>query len=401
MDGKKYAFHLLPCGVIYPHTLNILGNGTVIHIESLFKELKEVEEAGIDWKNRVVISDRAHLLFDFHKSVDGWAEERRAKSGGGGKIGTTKQGIGPCYSSKMNRHGIRAGLLREPVAFREALTRLMDDISTQYGITIDKQAEFDRWDSLMPKVQPMIVDGVYHINEAYKAGKKIITEGANAALLDIDYGTYPYVTSSSTTAGGISTGLGLAPSTLESVVGVVKAYTTRVGGGPFPTELTDERGGGDRPLNAPGTDIGLHLQKIGAEIGVTTGRKRRCGWLDTVVLRYAHLLNGFTSLNVTKLDVLDELETIRIGIAYKINGQELGWGQMPSTLQDLAKVEVVYEDMPGWKKSTRGITSFTALPKEAQNYVRRIEQLVGVPVAWIGTGSGRLDMIPRGFKYNL
>jgi adenylosuccinate synthase len=343
VGGKKYAFHLLPCGVIYPHTTNLLGNGTVVHVDSLFKELAELDGAGVDHAGRVLISDRAHLLFDFHKAVDGLAEERRAGAGGGGKIGTTKQGIGPCYSSKAVRNGVRVGMLKNRAAFRTALTRLMDDTVAAHGVAIDKVAELDKWDVLAPKVTPMIVDGVFMVNAAYKAGKRIITEGANAALLDIDFGTYPYVTSSATTAGGICTGLGLAPSTVESVIGVVKAYTTRVGGGPFPTELTDERGGGDRPLNAPGTEIGLHLQKVGAEIGVTTGRKRRCGWLDAVVVRYAHQLNGFTSLNVTKLDVLDDLETIKIGVAYKIDGVELGWGAMPSMLEDLAKVEVVYE----------------------------------------------------------
>lgn len=342
VDGKKYAFHLLPCGVIYPHTINLLGNGTVIHFDSLFQELKELDGANIDWKGRVLISDRAHVLFDFHKTIDGLAEERRAAAGGG-KIGTTKQGIGPCYSSKATRNGIRVGMMKHPESFKRNLNKLMDDTEHATGIKIDRQAEFDKWDALIPRILPMIVDGVHLVNEGYRSGKRIITEGANAALLDVDFGTYPYVTSSSTTAGGISTGLGLAPTLIESVVGVVKAYTTRVGGGPFPTELTDERGGGDRPLNAEGTEIGLKLQNVGREIGVTTGRKRRCGWLDTVVLRYADQLNGFTSLNLTKLDVLDGLDEIKIGVAYRINGQTLGRGQMPSTLEDLSKVEVEYE----------------------------------------------------------
>jgi adenylosuccinate synthase len=401
VNGKKYAFHLLPCGVIYPHTLNLLGNGTVVHVESLFKELAELEGAGISWAGRVVISDRAHLLFDFHKQVDGLAEERRAGAGGGGKIGTTKQGIGPCYASKASRNGVRAGLLKHPQAFKTQLGRLMDDTAAAYGITIDKQAEFAKWDVLLPKTAPLVVDGAHIVGDYYRSGKRIITEGANAALLDIDFGTYPYVTSSATTAGGICTGLGLAPSTIEAVVGVVKAYTTRVGGGPFPTELTDERGGGDRPLNSDGTEIGLHLQKVGAEIGVTTGRKRRCGWLDTQVLRYANQLNGFTSLNLTKLDVLDDLETLRIGVGYQINGQRLAPAQMPAALEDLAKVEVIYEDFPGWKSKTSGIKTFAALPPAARAYVKRIEELTEVPVAWVGTGSGRHDMCTRGFKYEM
>jgi len=241
----------------------------------------------------------------------------------------------------------------------------------------------------------MLVDGVALVNSALDSGKSVITEGANAALLDLDFGTYPYVTSSSTTAGGISTGLGIAPTKIESLVGVVKAYTTRVGGGPFPTELTDERGGGDLPLNAPGTELGLHLQKVGREVGVTTGRKRRCGWFDAVVVQYAHRLNGFTSLNITKLDVLDDLETIRLGVGYKLRGQVLPPGVMPSTLEDLAAVEVVYEDMPGWKCSTQGVSNFQDLPKRAQRYVKRIEKVTGVPVAWIGTGPDRSHMIRK------
>lgn len=207
------------------------------------------------------------------------------------------------------------------------------------------------------------------------------------------------MTSSSTSAGGICTGLGIAPSKIDSVVGVVKAYTTRVGGGPFPTELTDERGGGDRPLNAPGTEIGLHLQKVGREVGVTTGRKRRCGWFDAAVVQYAHTLNGFTSLNLTKLDCLDDLETVRIGVGYSLRGALLPPGSMPSTLEDLAAVEVVYEDLPGWKTQTQGISSFAELPKAARNYVKRIEQVTGVPVAWIGTGPKRDDMITKGFDF--
>lgn len=398
MDGKKFAFHLLPCGVIYKHTKNLLGNGTVIHLESLFKELAELDAAGIDWAGRVLISDRAHILFDCHKAADGVMEDRRAAAGGGGKIGTTKQGIGPCYASKASRVGIRVGLLKHPEAFRAALGRLAKDMHASYGVVMDVEAEAAKYAKLAERVVPMIVDGVDYVHTALADGKRVIAEGANAALLDVDFGTYPYVTSSPTTAGGIATGLGIAPRLLESAVGVVKAYTTRVGGGPFPTELTDSRGGGDRPLNAPGTEIGLHLQTVGGEVGVTTGRKRRCGWFDAVVVRYAHALNGFTSLNLTKLDVLDELETIKIAVGYTLRGVPLAPHAFPALLEDLAAVDVVYETLPGWRASTRGVTSFGALPKAAQAYVKRIEALTGVPVAYIGTGPGRHEMIAKGFK---
>ena len=209
----------------------------------------------------------------------------------------------------------------------------------------------------------------------------------------------PRCSSSSTTVGGVCTGLGLSPDKLEAAVGVVKAYTTRVGGGPFPTELTDARGGGDRPDGAPGTDIGLHLQQVGREVGVTTGRKRRCGWFDAVVVRYAHTLNRFTSLNLTKLDVLDELESVSIGVAYKLDGALLPAGSYPSTLEDLSRVEVVYETLPGWRTPTKGITSWRALPPAARAYIKRLEEVTGVDVAWVGTGPKRSDMITRGFKY--
>ncbi|CAE7900021.1 unnamed protein product [Symbiodinium sp. KB8] len=216
-------------------------------------------------------------------------------------------------------------------------------------------------------------------------------------MLDIDYGTFPYVTSSSTTAGGIATGMGLSPDKIQSVVGVLKAYTTRVGEGPFPTELTDERGGGDLPLHAPGTDIGLHLQQVGAEVGVTTGRKRRCGWLDLVVAQYGHLLNNYSSLNITKLDVLDDLDEIRIGVGYKINGQRLPYGAMPAQLDELAAVEVEYETLPGWKTSIAHCKTWEELPPAAQAYVHRVEEVVGVPVSWIGVGPGREAMVAKGF----
>ena len=400
VGGKKYAFHLLPCGVIHAHTTNLLGNGTVVHADSLFKELAELDGAGVPWQGRVLVSDRAHILFDFHREVDGLGEERRAREGGGGKIGTTKQGIGPCYAAKAQRNGVRFGALKHRAAFRAALTRLVEDTQLQYGHKIDLAAQLDKWDALAVRLAPMVVDGVQTVNAALQSGKRVLAEGANAALLDLDFGTYPYVTSSSTSAGGIATGLGIAPGRLESIVGVVKAYTTRVGGGPFPTELTDARGGGDRPLNAPGSDTGLHLQVKGGEVGVTTGRKRRCGWLDTVVLRYAHMLNGFSSLNVTKLDVLDELPEIKIGVGYSVGGVALAPGQMPSALEDLANVEVQYETLKGWGVSTAGTRKFADLPPAARAYVRRIEQLVGVPVAWVGTGPGRLEMVTRGFEFD-
>jgi adenylosuccinate synthase len=390
-NGKKYAFHLIPCGIIYPHTTNILGNGTVIHLPSMFEELEPLTEDGLEWEGRLLISDRAHLLFDFHQSLDGKQEEGR----GDKNIGTTKKGIGPCYATKASRTGIRAGMLKHFDVFEGQLRDLLQSQRDQYGLNVDVEGEVDRYRKYAEIVSPWVVNGPHFINEAYGQGKSIIAEGANAAMLDLDFGTYPFVTSSTTTAGGMCTGLGLSPDKIETTVGVVKAYTTRVGWGPFPTELTDDTCGGMVPRDAPGTAIGRHMQVVGAEIGVTTGRKRRCGWLDIPVVQYGHMINNYGSINLTKLDVLDELDEIKIGVSYKINGRRLAPGEMPSTLEDLYKIEVEYETMPGWKTSLAGVTEFDQLPQNAQNYIERIEDLVGCPVAFTGVGVGREDMAAR------
>jgi adenylosuccinate synthase len=248
-NGKKYAFHLLPCGLIYPHTTNILGNGTVINLVNLFEELEPLDEDGLDWKGRLLISDRAHLLFESHKAVDAYQEDAR----GDANIGTTKKGIGPAYTSKATRNGIRAGMLLHFDVFEKQLRELYAFQESQYpGIVLDIEAEVDRYKKYAEVVKPWIVDGVHFINDAYKNDKRIITEGANAAMLDIDYGTYPMVTSSATTTGGICTGLGLSPDKIDCALGVIKAYTTRVGWGPFPTELTDDTCGGMVPRGAEG-----------------------------------------------------------------------------------------------------------------------------------------------------
>jgi len=394
-EGRKFAFHLLPCGLIYPHTTNILGNGVVVHVPALFEEAAPLDDVGIEWRNRLLLSDRAHLLFDFHQIVDGILEERR----GGEAIGTTKKGIGPCYASKMGRNGLRVGMLRHFDSFSKNLRETIELHQKMYDFEYDIDAEIDRYKKYAEDLDHMIVDGVHFMNEAYNDGKKIITEGANAVMLDMDYGTYPFVTSSTTTVGGICTGLGLSPDKIDCAIGVVKAYTTRVGWGPFPTELTDDLCGGMIPRGAPGTEIGHHMQNVGAEYGVTTGRKRRCGWLDMVVVQYAHQLNGYASINITKLDVLDELDEVKIGVAYKINGEQLPLGVMPSTLEDLEKVEVVYETYPGWKTDISAARTFEELPREAQVYVNRIEQLAGCPVSWVGVGVGREDMATKGFTH--
>ena len=316
--GKKFAFHQLPCGVLHPRTVNLIGNGCVVHVPGLLEELAPLEAAGVDVQGRLKISDRATMLFDFHKVrtslcvcvcafgmsavaaalvcatscfrpplpcaqlVDGLSETRRVAAGGAGAaIGTTKQGIGPAYASKAARNSVRAGHLLHRASLHERLRRLIADTSAQFGVDIDVGAELAKADAAAERVGPWVCDGAALVHGALAGGQRVLAEGANAAMLDLDFGTFPYVTSSSTTAGGVCTGLGVPPARVQAVVGVVKAYTTRVGGGPFPSELTDERGGGERPMHSEGTDVGLHLQTVGGEIGVTLvqgGRAvARCG----------------------------------------------------------------------------------------------------------------------------
>lgn len=376
VEGKKFAFHLLPCGMLYEGKVNVIGNGVVLHTPTLLKELASLHEAGMDTTGRLKISDRAHLLFDFHQVIDGRQEEGL----GDANIGTTKKGIGPCYASKATRNGIRVGELIEDFdTFTARYKGLLADLQAQYGFDYDGDEEIARYREYREILLPMVDDTVSYINTSLREGKTILTEGANAALLDIDFGTYPFVTSSPTSAGGISTGLGLAPSKVNNVIGIVKAYTTRVGSGPFPTELECE--------------VGQKLRDVGHEYGTTTGRPRRCGWLDLPVVMYSHLLNNYSSINITKLDCLDDLDEVQLGVAYKVDGERLSYGTMPSTLKGLGKVEVEYETLPGWKTDISKITSFDDLPVNAKAYLSRIEEVLEVPVSWVGTGPGREEML--------
>lgn len=380
VDGKKFAFHLLPCGMLYPKSLNVIGNGVVIHVPTMLNELKSLDEANIKYAGRLKISNRAHLLFDFHKQIDGAQESLRGKN----KIGTTKRGIGPCYSSKMTRNGVRVGMLKNFESFKDKYNNLLESLKAMYPQTLaeyDGEEELERYKGYQELLLPMIEDTIYEINKRIKEGKRVIAEGANAALLDIDFGTYPAVTSSSTTAGGISTGLGIPGGKIECVIGVVKAYTTRVGRGPFPTELPE------------GDKWGDIMCSVGYEYGTTTGRRRRCGWLDIPLLQYSTLMNNYSSINITKLDILNGFEDIKIGVAYKIGGERLPPGMMPSTLEELEQVEVEYESVKGWSEDISKFSSWDQLPANAKAYVRRIEELVGVPVSWIGVGPNRSQML--------
>ncbi|KAG0227862.1 phosphoribosylaminoimidazole carboxylase ade2 [Actinomortierella wolfii] len=370
----KYDFHMLPSGLVNKNCTSVIGNGVVVHVPSFFAELENLEKKGLDCTGRLLVSDRAHLVFDLHQTIDGLKELELGR----GSIGTTRKGIGPTYSSKASRGGLRVHHLYNFDEFAEKYRTMVGNKKKRYGeFEYDIEAEIERYKELAKRLSPYVVDSVYFMNNAIKSGKKVLVEGANALMLDLDFGTYPYVTSSNTTVGGVCTGLGIPPQTISKVIGVVKAYTTRVGGGPFPTEQLNE--------------TGEYLQRVGFEFGVTTGRKRRCGWLDMVVVNYSTMINGYTSLNITKLDVLDDLDEIKIGVAYKVDGKELGY--FPADLTILEKVEVVYETMPGWKTNISKCRKFEDLPVNAQKYIRRIEEICKVPVEWIGVGAGRDDMV--------
>ncbi|XP_013783579.1 adenylosuccinate synthetase-like [Limulus polyphemus] len=373
---KEYDFHLLPSGIMNPDCTSVVGNGVVINLPQFFEEITKNEAKGLpDCTGRLYISDRAHLVFDFHQLVDGMQEVEKGKQ----SLGTTKKGIGPTYASKASRNGIRlADLLGDFNLFMEKFHNLVSAFQRLYPeLNVDVEAELARYKVYAEKIRPFVTDTVSYLHHAIMAGKTVMVEGANAALLDIDFGTYPYVTSSNCTVGGVCTGLGIPPRYIGEVYGVVKAYCTRVGDGPFPTELKD--------------GLGEVFQQRGQEIGVTTKRKRRCGWLDMVVLRYSSMVNGYSAIALTKLDILDVLDTIKIGVSYKLNGKTISIP--PANLSEMSCVEVEYISLPGWKQSTEDVRKFMDLPREAQNYVESIEQLLGLPVKWIGVGKERASMI--------
>ncbi|KGT71419.1 adenylosuccinate synthetase [Candida albicans 12C] len=382
--GKvKYDFHMLPSGLVNPKCQNLVGSGVVIHVPSFFAELENLEAKGLDCRDRLFVSSRAHLVFDFHQRTDKLKEAELSTNKK--SIGTTGKGIGPTYSTKASRSGIRVHHLvnPDPEAWEEFKTRylrLVESRQKRYGeFEYDPKEKLARFEKYRETLRPFVVDSVNFMHEAIAANKKILVEGANALMLDIDFGTYPYVTSSSTGIGGVLTGLGIPPRTIRNVYGVVKAYTTRVGEGPFPTEQLNK--------------VGETLQDVGAEYGVTTGRKRRCGWLDLVVLKYSNSINGYTSLNITKLDVLDKFKEIEVGVAYKLNGKELP--SFPEDLIDLAKVEVVYKKFPGWEQDITGIKKYEDLPENAKNYLKFIEDYLQVPIQWVGTGPARDSMLEK------
>jgi len=376
-NGVTYDFHILPSGLVNPGCVNVIGSGCVVHIPSFFRELEALQQHGLATDGRIFISDRAHVVFDVHQLVDGLEEVEL----GGGFIGTTRKGIGPTYSTKMTRSGLRMCDLFDDAIFEAKLRRLAHGFQKRFGdlLTYNVDDEIARYKDLRAKLAPYVVDQIPLLASAKEKKANILVEGANALMLDIDYGTYPFVTSSNTGLGGVITGLNLGWRSLREVIGVVKAYTTRVGSGPFPTEQ----------LNS----VGEKLQSVGHEVGVTTGRKRRCGWLDLVVVKHSHACNDYTAINLTKLDVLDDFDELKVATAYSFNGQQLDG--FPANLEILSQVQVTYETLPGWKKPTTGAKTFDDLPVQARHYIEYIEKFVGVKIKWIGVGPARDDMISR------
>ena len=380
VDGKKFALRLIPSGILNPNTINVIGNGIVFDPKGFFEEIEMLESNGISTKN-IKISDRAHIVFPYHKELDGLAEEAR----GDNKIGTTKKGIGPCYMDKTERSGIRVCDLMDKEIFAKKLKLQVDAKNKLVTGVYGKEAMFD-FDEIYnefivyaEKMRPYVEDTTVIVYDAIKANKKVLFEGAQGTLLDLDLGTYPFVTSSHPTSGGFAVGAGVGPNMIKDVVGIVKAYTTRVGEGPFVTELFDE--------------TGERIRTQGREFGTVTGRARRCGWFDSVIVKYAARVNGITSISFMLLDVLTGFDKIKICTAYKMGDKIIN--NFPASLEDLAKCEPVYEELDGWNEDLTNIEKFEDLPENAKKYIARIEELVGVNVDLVSVGPNRTQTIIR------
>ena len=375
-SGRKFVLRLLPSGILHEGITCVIGNGLVVDPQALFAEIDELGRAGIAVGDRLVISDKAHLILPYHRELDLLSEARRGER----RIGTTSRGIGPAYEDKIARRGVRVGDLANADSLEEAVqqnvaarNRLIADS------TMDWRQVLTELKAAWTRMAPWVADVSLFLARAREAGRSIMFEGAQGTLLDIDHGTYPYVTSSNATIGGALTGLGVGPRAIDGVLGVAKAYTTRVGEGPLPTELTGE--------------LGNRLRESGQEFGAVTGRPRRCGWYDAVAVRYAVRVNGLDALALTKLDVLDGLDEVQVCTAYRCRGATLT--EMPGDLSQLAACEPIYERLPGWTSPSAGVRDFDRLPREARAYIARLEEITGVPAAVVSTGSAREDTIIR------
>jgi adenylosuccinate synthase len=378
IDDRKFVLHLLPSGILRTEKLSIIGNGTVVEPVDLLAEIDGLRAEGIEVGENLMLSKGAHLIMPYHMAVEQASENQM----GDKKIGTTLKGIGPAYTDKAARSGIKVVDLLMPELFREKLQKNLEYknmlLEKIYGEKpLDAGAIYDDYMRHAERLAPFIGDTDIAVNTAIGQGKNVLFEGAQGTLLDIDHGTYPYVTSSNASAGGVCTGLGVGPTKLDRAIGVVKAYTTRVGGGPFPTEIEGP--------------IGQELQRKGGEFGATTGRPRRCGWLDMVGLRYAAMINGLTGIAITKLDILDGLEEIKVCTSYKRGSETLK--NFPREAAIIKECEPQYETFPGWKESTAGLKDFSELPDNAQQYLRGIEKMLGVEIQMISTGPRRDELI--------
>jgi adenylosuccinate synthase len=375
IDNEKYVLHLIPSGILHKGTKCAIGNGVVIDPLALLGEIDELRSRNIDIDNNLCISQNAHIIMPYHGAIE--REQEKSK-----KIGTTGRGIGPSYTDKIARNGIRVIDLLRPDLFREKLrvnlsvfNYLLVNLYKADPLSEDKI--FDEYMGYAKQLSKFVTDVSLLINREIEAGKNILLEGAQGTLLDIDHGTYPYVTSSNTIAGGACTGAGIGPTKIDRILGIVKAYTTRVGEGPFPTELNDE--------------LGESIRQRGGEFGATTGRPRRCGWLDILGLRYSVSINGLTGIGLTKMDILDGLEKINLCVGYKYDGKV--YDTFTTDLDVLKRCEPVYEEMPGWKESTVGIKELDRLPSNAKSYIKKIESLLKTPIQIISTGPKRDEII--------
>ncbi|TDJ47773.1 MAG: adenylosuccinate synthase [Gammaproteobacteria bacterium] len=380
IDGEKTVLHLIPSGILREGVTCLIGNGVVVSLAALIEEIDGLLAQGVPVTERLKLSPACPLILSSHLALDNARELAR----GGEAIGTTGRGIGPAYEDKIARRAIRVADLFEPTTLEERLMSLLDLhnflLQHYYGADpIEPARELEHLMGFAERIKPLVADVTELLREMQADGRSVLFEGAQGAMLDIDLGTYPYVTSSNTTVGGASTGTGMGPAAIDCVLGVVKAYTTRVGAGPFPTELFD--------------DMGQHLARIGAEFGATTGRPRRCGWFDAVSLKRAVFTNSLTGLCVTKLDVLDGLEEVKICVGYRLGGDLIE--TPPLLMERYGECEPVYETMPGWQTATSGVTSYAELPDSARAYLARIEAIVATPVDIVSTGPGREAVIVR------
>lgn len=378
VDGEKFVLHLIPSGILRKNKSCVIGNGVVLDPHQLLQEIDELRGKNIEVGDNLHISEMAHLVFPYHKKLDEYSEGEK----GGEKIGTTRRGIGPCYADKMARSGIRVSDLFSPEHFKQRLKQIVDEknkifVRLHGGEELSWKEIYDEYLGYAERIKPFVCQTIGFMDNAIKAKKRILFEGAQGALLDVDFGTYPFVTSSTVVASGAASGTGISPRHIHKVLGVMKSYTTRVGNGPFPTELNDE--------------TGEHLREKGGEYGATTGRPRRCGWFDAVSVKHSVMVNGADSVVMTKMDVLDEQETIKICVGYKIDGKEYKY--FPANLVAWKDYEPIYEDLSGWQEDTSKLRNVKDIPSRALDYIKRLEKILEVKIEMLSVGPDRGQII--------